>query len=91
MTRRKPKRIDGLSFPFVHVVWRDSTSDARWCKMKELPKCTEITSRGWLLIDNEDAITIAATLGAFLDGDHAVGEVTTIPRGCIKSIEVLKV
>jgi hypothetical protein len=91
MSRKRIPCDDPLPWPFVEVRWRDSVSDSKWRNLKDLPKTVEIRSRGWLLVDGDEEITVAATLGAVSDGDPAVGEVTAIGRGSISSIRTLKV
>ena len=79
------------NWPFVEVIWVDSVSDSKWRALGSLPELATIQSRGWLIIRDKKKVTIAATRGGYTDGTEAVGEVTTIPRGCIRSIKELKV
>ena len=83
-------KSDDLPWKFVEVKWQDSVSDSKWRNLTDLPKTVEIRSRGWLLVDERDEITVAATIGAVKDGEMAVGEVTAIGRGAIRSIKELK-
>ena len=90
MAKRKTNGLDELKYQFVEVRWRDSVSDSKWRNLTDLPKTVVIRSRGWLLVDEPEEITVAATFGAVKDGEVAVGEVTAIGRGSIVSIKELK-
>jgi len=78
------------SFPFVEVVWVDSAvSSDQWCEVKSLPRPITIVSRGWLVINDDGCIAIAAS---HQDEDNSmVGESITIPKEAIKSITDLPV
>lgn len=64
---------------FVEAVWIDSSSDGEWTKERDLPEALTMTTRGWLVKETENAITLA---GTFYDdgGTWMFGEFITIPR-----------
>jgi hypothetical protein len=82
------KRKD--EWKFVEVVWHDATADSAWCDEGDLPDLTVIVSRGWLCRETERAVTLAASIGGSKTKAE-VGEVITIPRGCIATVRELKV
>ncbi len=80
----------GKRLKFVEVKWDDAHSTAEWTERKSLPPVTKCVSRGWLMRDDAEAITLAATL-QISNGDD-VGEIVTIPRGMVVGkIRVLKI
>jgi len=74
---------------FVEVEWADAISTADWRDDHHLPAVVKCTSRGWLLIDDDEQVTLAGTLQEGDDGH--VGEIVSIPRGMVKRIRRLKV
>ena len=78
MAKRRPS--------FVTVLWTDARSTAEWVdpRVDPLPAVVDCISRGWLLVDDDNQVTLAATLQ--LDGGEGVGEILSIPRGMVKSI-----
>jgi hypothetical protein len=86
------KKMNKWPFKFVEVVWEDTHSDARWRRSKEPLEPIVVHHRGWLIVELKKSITVAGSiLGAPMDGEFDVGDVTTIPRGCIVSITDLGV
>jgi len=78
MAKRRPT--------FCTVLWTDARSTAEWLdpRVDSLPSVVGCISRGWLLIDDEQQVTLAATLQ--IDGGEGVGEILSIPRGMVKSV-----
>ncbi len=74
---------------FVEVEWDDAHSTAEWTERTKLPDVTKCVSRGWLLRNDKEAVTLAATL-QIQNGDD-VGEIVSIPRGMVKKMRTLKV
>jgi len=68
-------------FKFVEVKWLDSTSHCSdgWSEIKDIPEVSKITTRGWLVKESEDSVSLA---GSHYDDDGTsmVGEYITIPR-----------
>jgi hypothetical protein len=88
----RKKRVNGKwPFKFVEVVWEDTFSDSKWRSVKEPPDHVIVHSRGWLINDTKRNVTVAASIVSDDDGDMSCGDVTTIPRGCIKEITDLGV
>ncbi len=81
MGRKRPR--------FVEVEWSDCVSTAEWTERKNLPKLTKCVSRGWLLRDDKEAVTLAATLQ--VENGDDVGEIVCIPRGMVQKMRTLKV
>ncbi len=74
---------------FVEILWHDAISDSEWMDVKSLPVVVPCVSRGWLLIDDAQQVTLAATIQV-QDGG-SVGEVVSIPRGMVHKMRTLKV
>ena len=78
---------------FVEVRWHDTISIATWTTRKDIvteAKTPAFVSRGWLMIDNERQVTLAATISDQNDAD--IGDVVSIPRGAVLGkIKTLKV
>lgn len=74
---------------FVEVEWADAVSTADWRSPDNLPRVIPCISRGWLVIDDEEQVTLVATMQQ-MDNGH-VGEVVSIPRGMVLRIRKLKV
>lgn len=78
-------------YALVHVVWLDPTclSNGVWVGTKDIrdAKTTMVRSVGWLVLDEPDRLAIASC--HIVRGGTTRAGVTLIPRGCIKSIEVL--
>ena len=73
---------------FVEVEWHDAHSTAEWTERKSLPSVTKCVSRGWLLRDDKEAVTLAATLQ--VENGDDVGEIVSIPRGMVQKMRTLK-
>ncbi len=74
---------------FVEVAWSDAVSTANWLSPGELPPVVDCVSRGWLLIDDKQQVTLAATIQVQDGGE--VGEIVSIPRGMVQKMRTLKV
>lgn len=73
-------------YKYVEVTWIDAVSVSEWVAPDKLPCPAVIRTRGWLVGENKDHITIAGTLSE----DGGYGEVITIPR-CWAKIKQLRV
>lgn len=73
---------------FVEVEWIDAISVATWRAPDEMPRVTQCISRGWLIVDEKEQVTLAATRQP-INGD--LGEIISIPRGMVKRMRRLKV
>ncbi len=88
---------DRQPWPYVEVQWHDATSESQWKSSDNLPNVSAIITRGWLVRQTKRCITVAGSVGAIdekPDGEIAsldVGEIITIPRGCVIDIFELKV
>lgn len=80
MAKKRPK--------FVEVEWSDAHSTAEWTDRKSLPPVTKCVSRGWLLRDDKEAVTLAATLQ--IENGDDVGEIVSIPRGMVQKMRALR-
>ncbi len=77
-------------WPFVEVRWIDSATSGGWAEIKDLPKPADMITRGWLVVDNDDYITLAGTY-YHDDGIVQVGEFISIPRVSILPVNNIKV
>lgn len=83
---KKPK----LPFDtFIEVVWDDAVSDDGWVDIKSIEPVTRVVTRGWLVQDIPESITLANSI--FVKDKETVGGSQTIPRGMIFSSRILKV
>lgn len=75
-------------WPFVIVNWLDSSKESStWLHIKDavLNHSLGVTSCGWMYEDKPEFISLCASKTDIdKDGDLSVGEVTHIPRCCIK-------
>ena len=70
------------------IIWHDACDHGKaWVKQDELSGLVSITTVGMLINKTKDMLTIAHSICE--DGD--LSGVFYIPRGCVKSIEYLKV
>lgn len=81
-------KTDERPWPYVEVKWHDALAESAWKEVKDLPKLPVVTTRGWLVHKDKSTITVAATLIDRVDDDRPqsereVGEIISIPRGCI--------
>ena len=74
---------------FVEIHWDDAASSSEWRKRDELPTVMGCVTRGWLLYEDDNQVTLAATLQKVNDGE--VGELISIPQGMVKKMKRLKV
>lgn len=79
---------------FVEVKWWDIRSDATWRGLDKLPRPVNCTSRGWVVAEDKETLTLAGTIGHKADDDpddeELVGEIIVLPRGCIKSVKAIR-
>lgn len=75
-----------MSYPFVEVRWVDAISVSSWVAPEDFPAPMNVLSRGWLVVDLPDYITLASTMH-----ESEFGEVVTIPRGMVQSVQPLEV
>lgn len=89
----KPKfRKKQFNKRLVLVSWRDTRSDSRWREVDEHLPHADVESVGWLVASTRSHITVAASLIEHNEEetDITIGDVTTIPRGCVKDVKDLK-
>ena len=79
---------DLRTLPLVEVTWIDSATDTRWTDFQEARtrKPIECKTAGRLLKSTRDIVQVAASINKL---SH-VGDQTTIPRTCVKSIRRLR-
>jgi hypothetical protein len=79
-----------MKYDIVEVTWEDSATRAAWHSLEEAKgdKFLVIKTLGYLVNDVPQKVTVAASID---DKEHAdVGDVTTIPKSCIKRIKRLR-
>lgn len=76
-----------MNWPRVEVTWLDTVhEDDTWIKPEDFPLPAVCYTRGWLIKEGEDFIVIAGTIDE--NGEKSsVGDVNTIPRGCVVEIK----
>lgn len=85
-------KTDDQPWKYVEVDWIDAVSENAWTAAGECPCVANIKTRGWLVKKDKNSITIAGTITILDDGEEEdedkidVGEIITIPRGCINGI-----
>lgn len=87
-TAAKRPVTDNAPWPYVEVQWHDATSESNWKSHDDLPNTSAIITRGWLVRSTKNCVTIAGSVAAIdpkenIDSKVDVGEIITIPRGCI--------
>jgi hypothetical protein len=73
----------------VEVEWRDSQGEPSWAEREDAIRKANVTgcrSVGWVLVDDDDKLVIAACLDVPSD---RVGDVTAIPRENIEDVHDL--
>lgn len=68
-------------YKFAEVHWEDAVSALRWTTGGELPKPSQVVSRGWVVAEELTHITLAGTLQT--DHNEEFGEIICIPRAMI--------
>ncbi|MEM8575510.1 MAG: hypothetical protein AAGF48_12845 [Pseudomonadota bacterium] len=71
--------------PFVEVHWDDAHNHATWETKDTVPKVAKCVTRGWVVKEDKEGITLAHTFSASA-GEHdedQFGGCETIPLGCI--------
>jgi hypothetical protein len=76
---------------FYEVTWHDATSENAWVGHDALPDVSVFVTRGWLVRKTTRCLTLAATITGEATAKSDVGEVITIPRGCVVSMKELNV
>ena len=79
-----------IPWVFVEAAWNDANSTCDWCSLTALPKLTPVITRGWLVSDTADTVTLAGSY-QWSNDQHDVGEVISIPRGCLVSLTELPI
>jgi hypothetical protein len=72
----------------VHIRWIDSNYSAGWEFLpKEAPKTTIVESVGFVLFENDEAITLTGNYSqAFDETPEQANGVMTIPKCCVEGI-----
>lgn len=70
------------------ISWNDTRSCSEWREPDEHLPHAVIHTCGWITLDTPKYVTIVASID---DDGEFVGDVLTIPRGCIKTIKRLGV
>lgn len=78
--------LNDAPFDLVSVVWDDAECDSGWDAAAE-PKESLVLSVGFLVKKTRKHIVLA---GSITTGEHNTNQRIQIPKGMIKSIEVLK-
>lgn len=80
------KNSELKSFPFVEIVWLDANSSDAWTPLNQIAKVAVCVTRGWLLHEDDNSLTVAGTLGFTEKGqvEDATGTIA-IPKGMIQS------
>lgn len=92
-----PKKFDPDTALLVMIQWVDSSSKSgRWTLVEELMdealrgrSLGLITTVGWIVIETDEQVIIAATLSRHSDDVMDAGEIMAIPLSCIKRRKVL--
>lgn len=79
-----------MPWKYVEVEWSDPVSTIKWIEGETFPKPQRCLTRAWLVQDDMDAITLAATISDD-DGRWVYSEIVTLPRGCIDAITPLRI
>lgn len=76
-------------FKMVMVKWMDSGGNSRWIDLAqaEKDKVCEIETIGYLIVDNNEQITVGQSWD---EGNKCVNAIITIPKFAVKSIESLR-
>lgn len=85
---RQPKPLPGghrVGYEFVEVVWLDAVTHGGWSDPEEKTLPAEIRTRGWLIADEPEYVTLA--MGIDTANNAEVGNIWTVPRGMIKEIK----
>lgn len=72
----------------VHVIWYDTKCNAGWIDDTFVHKPVTVFQIGYRVHDNGTTITLASSYFVE-DGIITYGDVTVIPKGCIKEISSL--
>lgn len=72
--------------PRVEVEWVDIEDDPRWQSIDDAAarECPICHTAGWLIADRPDTVVVAPSINC------TDCSTTTIPRGCIRAIRLLK-
>lgn len=83
---KQSTRIDSL----VVVHWEDALRAGSGWVGPEGPFCTAlIRTVGWVVANDKRSVTLAASVGTPGSAHEEIGEVITIPRGCIVVVQEL--
>ena len=83
--------LKGPNYRYVEVIWDDATShNESWVSKDEEVLPATVVTRGWLVADKETYVSLASSVSTDPE-DIMVGNVSTVPRGMIKSMRDLRV
>lgn len=71
-----------VPYKFVEVEWLDAKSDNEWQKPEHVVKPVAARSRGWLVTDGLEHVTVCGSITA--DGD--VSDCIAVPRGMVENL-----
>ena len=87
--RKVSKMLDGdlRKLPLAKVTWVDSGSWSGWREAKEVPRgLVECQTVGWVVTSNRRVLTVVQSLNEH----QQVTEAWSIPRSCVRKVQVLR-
>lgn len=70
-------------YPLVWVEWIDAGSWAHWSSPRDIPRAPRAKTLGFLVREDKESISVAASIGETGDGSWDANAVMVIPLGCI--------
>jgi hypothetical protein len=71
-------------FPFIEIIWDDAASNsATWVDIADVCKPEQVVTRGWLVVETDDYVSIVSSVSNDEANERNVGNVMTVPKGMI--------
>jgi hypothetical protein len=80
----RPKSEAELTYEYMEIVWDDAASNsATWVHLNDIASTERVITRGWLVQQSDDSLTLASSVSGDDHDIDIVGNTMTIPKGMI--------
>jgi hypothetical protein len=89
VSKKTPKYLRNIDYPYVEILWRDAMGYTKWMTVSELDDASpEIVSRGWLVKETKKTYFLAGDVGT--EEFDEINSIMSIPKGMAVKVTELE-